>query len=123
MILNQDFKWQFTSFASSKYISTFTMEIKIDAIESGVMGSKGRTDAIAFVLCAHPTTIDTDTLVTVASNSRSWIVFFSTEFTWTFMSFKTLAIMEILSFRAVTAIDTVVIITVVGLIPTCLWAR
>jgi hypothetical protein len=120
MVLNHDFEWKITE-ASGQNVCTFTMKVVWNTIESSVMWCQSWADTITFVLSAHPSTIDTDALVTITSDSWSWFVFITAELTWTFMSVQALAVMEILTFWTVTAINAMVIITVVWLIPTGLW--
>ena len=113
VILNQNFKWQIASFASSKYICTFAMEIEVDTVECSVVRSEGRANSVAFVLSTHPATIDTDALVAVTSDSGSWVEFFTAKLTWALVSLETLAVMKVLSFWAMATINAMIIIAVV----------
>jgi hypothetical protein len=120
VVLNKNFPCE-VSETSRKNVCTVTLEIVMNAVESGVMTTHGSTNSIALVGCALPASVDTDALVAISLNSRSWGIFLVAEFAWAFTSLKTLAIMEISSSRAMATINAVVIITVVLLSPTGLW--
>jgi hypothetical protein len=120
MVLDKNFPGE-VSETSRENVGTVTLEIVMNTIECSVVTTHGSTNTITLVGCALPATVDTDALVAISLNSRSWGIFLVAELAWAFASLKTLTIMKISSSWAMATINTVVIITVVLLSPTGLW--
>ena len=86
------------------------------------MAGQSGTDSVTLVLSTLPATVDAHTLVTVTSNSGPWGILVSAELTWALLSLEALSVVEILTLWTVAAVDAVLVVTVVGLVPTGLWA-
>jgi len=120
MVLDKNFPSE-VSESSRENVGTVTLKIVVNTVKCSVVTTHGSTNSITLVSCALPSSVDTNALVAISLNSRSWSIFLVTELAWAFTSLKTLAIMKIGSSWAMATINTVVIITVVLLSPTGLW--